>query len=282
MFEEFRKRQNQTIYVSATPATYELELSGDPVEQIIRPTGLVDPEIEVRPVKGQVDDLIGEIRDTVKKGFRVLVTTLTKRMAENLTEFMDNLDIKVRYLHSDIDTIERMEILRDLRLGEFDVLVGINLLREGLDLPEVALVAILDADREGFLRSARSLIQTIGRAARNSEGRVIMYADNMTRSMEAAIGETRRRRERQLEFNEKNGIVPRSIIKEVRGVIDNLVREEDSSYGKEPRKIKDIGQEIKRLEIMMERSAANLEFEAAARYRDEIRKLLKLKGGVSL
>ncbi|MBN1623721.1 MAG: excinuclease ABC subunit UvrB, partial [Clostridia bacterium] len=170
MFEEFRKRQNQTIYVSATPAAYELELSGVPVEQIIRPTGLVDPEIEVRPVKGQVDDLIGEIRDTVKKGFRVLVTTLTKRMAENLTEFMDNLDIKVRYLHSDIDTLERMEILRDLRLGEFDVLVGINLLREGLDLPEVALVAILDADREGFLRSARSLIQTIGRAARNSEG----------------------------------------------------------------------------------------------------------------
>lgn len=282
MFDEFRERQNQVIYVSATPADYEMELSGEAVEQIIRPTGLVDPEIEVRPVKGQVDDLIGEIRDTVSKGYRVLVTTLTKRMAENLTEFMDNLDIKVRYLHSDIDTIERMEILRDLRLGEFDVLVGINLLREGLDLPEVALVAILDADREGFLRSTRSLIQTVGRAARNSEGRVIMYADTMTRSMEAAIGETRRRRELQLEFNRKNGITPKSIIKEVRGVIDNLVRDEDASYNKEPRKIKNLGQEIKRLEMLMERSAANLEFEAAARYRDEIRRLMKLKGGASL
>ncbi len=282
MFEEFRKRQNQTIYVSATPAAYEMNLSGDAVEQIIRPTGLVDPEIEVRPVKGQVDDLIGEIRDTVKKGFRVLVTTLTKRMAENLTEFMDNLEIRVRYLHSDIDTIERMEILRDLRLGEFDVLVGINLLREGLDLPEVALVAILDADREGFLRSARSLIQTIGRAARNSEGRVIMYADNVTRSMDIAISETKRRRDRQLEYNKINGITPKSIIKEVRGVIDNLVREEDSSYKGEPRKIKDLGKEIKRLEILMERAAANLEFEAAARYRDEIRKIMKLKDGVSL
>ena len=282
MFDEFRERQNQVIYVSATPADYEMELSGEAVEQIIRPTGLVDPEIEVRPVKGQVDDLIGEIRDTVSKGYRVLVTTLTKRMAENLTEFMDNLDIKVRYLHSDIDTIERMEILRDLRLGEFDVLVGINLLREGLDLPEVALVAILDADREGFLRSTRSLIQTVGRAARNSEGRVIMYADTMTRSMEAAIGETRRRRELQLEFNRKNGITPKSIIKEVRGVIDNLVRDDDASYNKEPRKIKNLGQEIKRLEMLMERSAANLEFEAAARYRDEIRRLMKLKGGASL
>jgi len=282
MFDEFRKRQNQVIYVSATPADYEMELSGEAVEQIIRPTGLVDPEIEVRPVKGQVDDLIGEIRNTVSKGYRVLVTTLTKRMAENLTEFMDNLDIKVRYLHSDIDTIERMEILRDLRLGEFDVLVGINLLREGLDLPEVALVAILDADREGFLRSTRSLIQTVGRAARNSEGRVIMYADTMTRSMEAAIGETRRRRELQLEFNRKNGITPKSIIKEVRGVIDNLVRDDDASYNKEPRKIKNLGQEIKRLEMLMERAAANLEFEAAARYRDEIRRLMKLKGGASL
>ena len=243
---------------------------------------MVDPEIEVRPVKGQVDDLIGEIRDTVKKGFRVLVTTLTKRMAENLTEYMDNLEIRVRYLHSDIDTIERMEILRDLRLGEFDVLVGINLLREGLDLPEVALVAILDADREGFLRSTRSLIQTIGRAARNVEGRVIMYADNMTRSMEAAIGETQRRRDIQIKFNKENGITPKSIIKEVRGVIETLVKDDEGTYGKEPRQIKNIGKEVKRLEIMMERSAANLEFEAAARYRDEIRRLKKLKEGTSL
>ena len=282
MFEEFRQRQNQTIYVSATPAVYERELAGDVVEQIIRPTGLVDPEIQVRPVKGQVDDLIGEIRDTVEKGFRVLVTTLTKRMAENLTEYMDNLDIKVRYLHSDIDTIERMEILRDLRIGEFDVLIGINLLREGLDLPEVALVAILDADREGFLRSTRSLIQTIGRAARNVEGRVIMYADNITRSMEAAIDETQRRRSIQLDYNERNGIVPKTIVKKVRNVIETVVRDDDAVYGSEPRKIKNIGKEIKRLEIMMERAAANLEFEAAARFRDEIKRLRKLKGGTSL
>jgi len=282
MFEEFRQRQNQTIYVSATPAVYERELAGDVVEQIIRPTGLVDPEIQVRPVKGQVDDLIGEIRDTVEKGFMVLVTTLTKRMAENLTEYMDNLDIKVRYLHSDIDTIERMEILRDLRIGEFDVLIGINLLREGLDLPEVALVAILDADREGFLRSTRSLIQTIGRAARNVEGRVIMYADNITRSMEAAIDETQRRRSIQLDYNERNGIVPKTIVKKVRNVIETVVRDDDAVYGSEPRKIKNIGKEIKRLEIMMERAAANLEFEAAARFRDEIKRLRKLKGGTSL
>lgn len=279
MFAEFRERQNQTIYVSATPADYEKELAGDVVEQIIRPTGLVDPDIEVRPVKGQVDDLIGEIRDTVGKGFRVLVTTLTKRMAENLTEYMENLDLRVRYLHSDIDTIERMEIMRDLRLGKFDVLVGINLLREGLDLPEVALVAILDADREGFLRSTRALIQTVGRAARNSEGRVIMYADNMTRSMEAAIGETMRRRSIQMEYNKKNNIVPMTIVKEVRGIIDNMVRDDGESYGREPRKIKNLGKELKRLEMMMERAAANLEFEAAARYRDEIRKLKKLRGG---
>ncbi|MFO7612372.1 MAG: helicase-related protein, partial [Clostridia bacterium] len=228
----------------------------------------------------QVDDFVAEIRDTVAKGFRVLVTTLTKRMSENLTEYMENLDIRVRYLHSDIDTLERMEILRDLRLGEFDVLIGINLLREGLDLPEVALVAILDADREGFLRSSRSLIQTIGRAARNVEGRVIMYADNITKSMEAAIDETMRRRKIQMEFNQLNNITPASIIKQVRDRIETVVKEEGAEYGPDgTRNIKNIGSEIKRLEMLMEKSAAHLEFEAAARYRDEIKKLRKLKSG---
>jgi excinuclease ABC subunit B len=282
MFDEFTERQNQVIYVSATPADYEKELSSQIVEQIIRPTGLVDPEITVRPIKGQVDNLIGEIRATVSKGFRVLVTTLTKRMAENLTEYMENLDIRVRYLHSDIDTLERMEILRDLRLGEFDVLVGINLLREGLDLPEVALVAILDADREGFLRSTRSLIQTVGRAARNVEGRVIMYADTITRSMEEAIGETMRRRRIQLDYNERNNITPKTIVKKVRDVIETVVKDEEAAYGRGPRKIKNIKSEIVRLTMLMEKAAAHLEFEAAARYRDEIKKLRKLKSGGNL
>ncbi len=277
MFEEFQKRQNQTVYVSATPADYEKQLANQVVEQIIRPTGLVDPEITVRPVKGQVDDLIGEIRITVGKGFRVLVTTLTKRMAENLTEYMENLDIRVRYLHSDIDTLERMEILRDLRLGEFDVLVGINLLREGLDLPEVALVAILDADREGFLRSSRSLIQTVGRAARNLDGRVIMYADTITRSMKSAIDETQRRREIQIEYNRVNGITPKSIIKQVRERIETVAKEDEAEYEAGAGKPKSISGEIKRLEILMEKSAAHLEFEAAARYRDEIIRLKKIK-----
>jgi excinuclease ABC subunit B len=276
MFDEFRKRQNQTMYISATPADYERGIASQVVEQIIRPTGLVDPEITVKPVKGQVEDLIGEIRETVKKGFRVLVTTLTKRMAENLTEYMDDLDIRVRYLHSDIDTLERMEILRDLRLGEFDVLVGINLLREGLDLPEVALVAILDADREGFLRSTRSLIQTAGRAARNLEGRVIMYADTTTHSMRSAIDETQRRREIQLEHNRKNNITPKSIIKKVGERIESVASEETAEY-ESGKKIKSIPAEIKRLELLMEKAAAHLEFEAAARYRDEIIKLKKIK-----
>lgn len=279
MFEEFIKRQNQTVYVSATPADYEKELSTQIVEQIIRPTGLVDPDITVKPIKGQVEDLIGEIRTTVSKGFRVLVTTLTKRMAENLTEYMENLDIRVRYLHSDIDTLERMEILRDLRLGEFDVLVGINLLREGLDLPEVALVAILDADREGFLRSTRSLIQTVGRAARNVEGRVIMYADKITRSMSEAIDETRRRRSIQLEYNKENNITPKTIVKDIRDVIETVVNDDEAAFGRGPRKIKNIKSEIMRLTLLMEKSAAHLEFEAAARYRDEIKKLRKLKDG---
>jgi excinuclease ABC subunit B len=282
IFDEFVERQNQVIYVSATPADYEKELSSQIVEQIIRPTGLVDPDISVRPIKGQVEDLVGEIRTTVSKGFRVLVTTLTKRMAENLTEYMDNLDIRVRYLHSDIDTLERMEILRDLRLGEFDVLVGINLLREGLDLPEVALVAILDADREGFLRSTRSLIQTVGRAARNVEGRVIMYADTITRSMEGAISETMRRRRIQLDYNERNNITPKTIVKKVRDVIETVVKDEESTYGRGPRQIKNIKSEIARLTMMMEKAAAHLEFEAAARYRDEIKKLRKLKSGGNL
>lgn len=282
MFEEFIERQNQTIYVSATPADYEKELSTQIVEQIIRPTGLIDPDITVRPIKGQVEDLVGEIRTTVSKGFRVLVTTLTKRMAENLTEYMDNLDIRVRYLHSDIDTLERMDILRDLRLGEFDVLVGINLLREGLDLPEVALVAILDADREGFLRSVRSLIQTVGRAARNVEGRVIMYADTITRSMKEAIDETMRRRNIQLDYNTANNITPKTIVKKVRDVIETVVKDDVAVYGQGPRKIKNIKSEIMRLTMLMEKSAAHLEFEAAARYRDEIKKLRKLKSGGNL
>ena len=282
MFEEFIERQNQTVYVSATPADYEKELSTQIVEQIIRPTGLIDPDITVRPIKGQVEDLVGEIRTTVSKGFRVLVTTLTKRMAENLTEYMDNLDIRVRYLHSDIDTLERMDILRDLRLGEFDVLVGINLLREGLDLPEVALVAILDADREGFLRSVRSLIQTVGRAARNVEGRVIMYADTITRSMKEAIDETMRRRNIQLDYNTANNITPKTIVKKVRDVIETVVKDDVAAYGQGPRKIKNIKSEIMRLTMLMEKSAAHLEFEAAARYRDEIKKLRKLKSGGNL
>ncbi|MCK5759082.1 MAG: excinuclease ABC subunit UvrB [Clostridiales bacterium] len=282
MFEEFKERQNQTIYVSATPADYEKELSTQIVEQIIRPTGLIDPDISIKPIKGQVEDLIGEIRITVAKGFRVLVTTLTKRMSENLTEYIENLDIRVRYLHSDIDTLERMEILRDLRLGEFDVLVGINLLREGLDLPEVALVAILDADREGFLRSSRSLIQTVGRAARNVEGRVIMYADRITKSMKETIDETNRRRKIQIAYNEKNNITPKTIIKKVRGVMETVVKDDEVRYGRGPKKIKNIKSEITRLSMLMEKSAAHLEFEAAARYRDEIKKLRKFKDGGEL
>ncbi|MBJ2156710.1 excinuclease ABC subunit UvrB [Variovorax sp. IB41] len=278
-FEEFEKRMRQAIFVSATPAQYEKDHSGNVVEQLVRPTGLIDPEVEVRPATHQVDDVLGEIRIRVDKNERVLITTLTKRMAEQLTDYLGDNGVKVRYLHSDVDTVERVEILRDLRLGTFDVLVGINLLREGLDIPEVSLVAILDADKEGFLRAERSLIQTIGRAARNLNGKAILYADRMTESMKKAIDETERRRARQIAHNEANGITPRSIVKQVRDLIDGVYSEKT---GKEMAKLdlerakvedmseKDIAREIKRLEKLMLEHARNLEFEKAARVRDQL------------
>ncbi len=268
-FEEFEQRVNQAIFVSATPGPYEREHSVQIAEQVIRPTGLLDPEIDVRPVTGQIDDLYGEIIARVNKQERVLVTTMTKRMAEDLTDYFENMGIKVRYLHSDIDTLERMDIIRDLRLGVFDVLVGINLLREGLDLPEVSLVAILDADKEGFLRSETSLIQTIGRAARNAEGKVIMYADAVTDSMKRAISETNRRRMIQSEYNRANGIIPKTIQKEVRDVIEATVKIE------EPKKKKGISieKQIAILTEQMKEAADALEFEVAAKLRDEIQRL---------
>jgi len=270
-FSEFEEKINQVIFTSATPGPYELEKSERIVEQIIRPTGLVDPEVVVRPVEGQVDDLINEIRKTISKGFRVLVTTLTKKMAENLTEYLSELGIKVRYMHSDVDTIERMQIVRDLRLGVFDVLVGINLLREGLDLPEVALVAILDADKEGFLRSETSLIQTIGRAARNVEGKVILYADQITSSIERALRETNRRRKLQLEYNEKHGIIPKSVVKSVRDIIEATKAAENmEKYSYEEFDFNEIVKEIQILEKKMEEAAKKLEFEKAAQIRDRI------------
>ncbi|MFV9568217.1 excinuclease ABC subunit UvrB [Thermoanaerobacter mathranii] len=278
-FEEFEERINQVIFVSATPGPYEIEHSEQVVEQLIRPTGLVDPEVIVKPVKGQVDDLIGEIRKTVDKGFRVLVTTLTKKMAEDLTDYLKDMGIKVKYLHSDIETIERVEIIRDLRLGKFDVLIGINLLREGLDIPEVALVAILDADKEGFLRSETSLIQTIGRAARNAEGRVIMYADTVTNSMKRAIEETNRRRKIQMEYNKKHGITPKTVIKGVRDVIEAThVAEEEEKYKKKKVKTYDpeiIKSTIEQLEKEMKEAAIELQFEKAAKLRDVIFELKK-------
>ena len=269
-FEEFENRINQVVCVSATPGDYELGLTTQVAEQIIRPTGLVDPEISIRPVKGQVDDILGEVKQVAAKGFRTLITTLTKRMAENLTEYLDGMGIRVRYMHSDIETIERMEIIRDLRLGEFDVLVGINLLREGLDLPEVGLVCILDADKEGFLRSDTSLIQTIGRAARNVEGRVILYADVITPSMKRAIDETERRRAKQQAFNEEHGITPRSITKAIHNVLEisRKVKDAAGALSSEDRE--------KRIAILtqqMREAAAALEFEAAAKLRDELRSL---------
>ena len=288
--EEFEKRVRQCIFVSATPAQYEKDHAGNVVEQLVRPTGLIDPEVEVRPATHQVDDVLGEIRIRVEKNERVLITTLTKRMAEQLTDYLSDNGVKVRYLHSDIDTVERVEILRDLRLGSFDVLVGINLLREGLDIPEVSLVAILDADKEGFLRAERSLIQTIGRAARNLNGKAILYADRMTESMKKAIGETERRRTRQIAHNEANGITPRSIVKQVRDLIDGVYSEKT---GKEMAKLdlerakvedmseKDIAREIKRLEKQMLEHARNLEFEKAARVRDQLALLREQAFGAS-
>jgi len=276
-FEEFEKKINQVVFVSATPAQYELDHSTNIAEQVIRPTGLLDPVIEIRPVKGQIDDLYAEIQKTVEKGFRVLITTLTKRMAEDLTKYLKDLGVKTTYMHSDIETIERMKIIRELRLGEHDVLVGINLLREGLDIPEVALVAILDADKEGFLRSETSLVQTIGRAARNSESRVIMYADNITKSMDKAIKETERRRKIQMEYNEKNGIVPQTIIKEVRDVIEaTKIAEDKVEYSAENSKViseKDKKKLIKKYTEEMMEAAKNLQFERAAELRDIINDL---------
>ena len=274
-FEEFQKRLNQVIYVSATPGDYERERSGQIVEQVIRPTGLLDPKIEVRPVEGQIDDLIGEINTRTQRGERVLVTTLTKKMAEDLTAYLTNAGIKVRYMHHDIDTIERMEIIRDLRLGTFDVLVGINLLREGLDLPEVSLVAILDADKEGFLRSETSLIQTIGRAARNADGMVVMYADAITPSMRRAIDETERRRAKQDAFNQEHGIVPKTVIKSVRDVIDLSDEKGELPHSKKALSKKEREDAIAKLEKEMREASKRLEFEYAAVLRDRI---IELRG----
>ncbi|WP_263260929.1 excinuclease ABC subunit UvrB [Pseudomonas sp. RIT-PI-S] len=287
-FDEWEAIMPQTIFVSATPGPYEQEHAGRVVEQVVRPTGLVDPQIEIRPASTQVDDLLSEIHKRVALDQRVLVTTLTKRMSEDLTDYLADHDVRVRYLHSDIDTVERVEIIRDLRLGTFDVLVGINLLREGLDMPEVALVAILDADKEGFLRSERSLIQTIGRAARNLNGRAILYADNMTGSMERAINETERRREKQIAFNEANGIVPKGVVRDIADILEGAnipggrskkrkgmakAAEESARYEAELRSPSEISKRIRQLEEKMLQLARDLEFEAAAQTRDEIAKL---------
>jgi excinuclease ABC subunit B len=284
-FAEFEKVMGYTIYTSATPGPYEMGIADKVVEQIIRPTGLVDPQIEIRPTKGQVDDLIGEIRQRVEHGERILVTTLTKRMAEDLADYLMELGIKVHYLHSEVETLERVGILRDLRLGVFDVIVGINLLREGLDLPEVSLVAILDADKEGFLRSGTALIQTIGRAARHLNGRVFMYADRITDSMKMAISETNRRREKQVKYNEDHGITPVSIHKAIRDITDQLssdAKDKVMALGEGPAEYKtkydkNSQQELKKIIVEMEKqmkeAAANLEFEKAAALRDEMYEL---------
>ena len=279
-FEEFEKRLNQVVYVSATPGEYERTRSGQIVEQVIRPTGLLDPKVEVRPVEGQIDDLIGEINTRTERNERVLITTLTKKMAEDLTAYLQNTGIKVRYMHHDIDTIERMEIMRDLRLGTFDVLVGINLLREGLDLPEVSLVAILDADKEGFLRSETSLIQTIGRAARNADGMVILYADTITPSMRRAMDETERRREKQDAYNKAHGITPKTVVKSVRELLEISATAEDVASDQRQGRVKAMSKqekaaEIARLEKAMKEAAKMLEFELAASLRDQI---IELRG----
>jgi excinuclease ABC subunit B len=283
-FEEFEGKLRQTVFVSATPGEYEKQHADSVAEQVVRPTGLVDPMIEVRPATTQVDDVLNEIRARTKVNERVLVTTLTKRMAEDLAEFLDENGVKVRYLHSDIDTVERVEIIRDLRLGEFDVLVGINLLREGLDIPEVSLVAILDADKEGFLRSERSLIQTIGRAARNINGMAILYADRITDSMTRAMGETERRRNKQIAFNLENGITPKGVNKRIKDIIDGVYNDgkkkidkvrqpNDNSSHYEAMSEKELAKELVKLEKQMFDFAKNLEFEQAARTRDKLHEL---------
>ena len=290
-FEEFETKMRQVIFVSATPAAYEEQHADKVVEQVVRPTGLVDPLIDVRPASTQVDDVLSEIHARIKVGERVLITTLTKRMSEQLTDFMSDNGIKVRYLHSDIDTVERVEILRDLRLGVFDVLIGINLLREGLDIPEVSLVAILDADKEGFLRSERSLIQTIGRAARNVNGKAILYADKMTESMKKAIGETERRRTKQTEFNKIHGITPKGVVKRIKDIIDGVYdvdeKRQELKYEQEKAHYEDMSEkqlakEIKQLEKMMVDHAKNLEFEKAAQTRDQLLKLKAMVFGAEL
>ena len=274
-FSEFEENINQILFVTATPGPYEIEHSTTIAEQIIRPTGLLDPIIEVRPINNQIDDLVGEINNVIEKGERVLITTLTKKMSEDLSDYLKEIGIKVKYLHSDIDTLERVEIIRDLRLGKFDVLVGINLLREGLDIPEVSLVAILDADKEGFLRSETSLIQTIGRAARNANGKVIMYADKITRSMQSAIDETKRRREIQMHYNEEHGIVPKTIKKGIRNAIEaTIVADEEAIYGDiNENDESSIRESIETLQAEMMEAAQNLQFERAAQLRDKIKEL---------
>jgi len=278
-FEEWERRVGQLVFVSATPGPFELtKTGGEVVEQVIRPTGLIDPEVDVRPVRGQIDDLLNEIRERVERGERVLVTTLTKKMSEDLTDYYTEVGVRVRYLHSEIQTLERIKILRDLRAGEFDVLVGINLLREGLDLPEVSLVAILDADKEGFLRSEQSLIQTIGRAARNVRGKAILYADRITDSMRRAIGETQRRRAKQAEYNREHGITPQTIVKAIDSTLVSIV---EADYFKVPANLDEIEdytpqkveETLARLEHEMRAAAAKFEFERAAELRDKIKHL---------
>ena len=285
-FEEWNAMRPQTVYVSATPGAWEMEQAGGVfAEQVIRPTGLIDPPVEIRPAKTQVDDVVDEIRQVAKAGYRTLVTVLTKRMAEDLTEYLHEQGIRVRYMHSDIDTLERIEIIRDLRLGAFDVLVGINLLREGLDIPECALVAILDADKEGFLRSETSLIQTIGRAARNVDGRVILYADHETGSMARALAETNRRREKQLAYNEANGITPQSVKSNIQNIVDSIYEKDHVTVsigkdkdGKEQIQVgANLQAVLKDLEGQMREAATNLEFEKAARLRDEIKRLREME-----